>query len=236
MLIGITRVRNEGLILEDTLNHYLGFVDSIILYDDCSTDLTVEIAESFDRVEVVRGEKWLSNRPAEETRHRALLLQAAKEAGADWCWCFDADERFDGGPLEFKADAYRFPLFDGYMTKEHCKPYRSGPLEDLPRAWGSERRDILTLFRADKARFRGLDKREPSVRGWVEIGTGMIKHFGKCLSVDHWEDTCDYYATHWGEPYRSKWSARRGKAIHDASDFGTPLFSWDEIKAQHRSC
>lgn len=236
MLIGITRVRNEELIIEDTLRHYLGFVDSVILYDDCSTDQTVEIAESFDRVAVIRGSEWLSDRPAEETRHRALLLQTAKQAGAEWCWCFDADERVDRAILQFDADAYSFPLFDGYMTKEHSDPYIDGPLECLPRAWGPERRDIITMFRTEKARFLGRDKREPTVKGRVECGAGLIKHFGKCLSVNHWEETCDYYATHWGEPYRSKWSARRGKAIHEMSDFGTPLFSWAEIRAQHRSC
>lgn len=231
MLIGITRVRNEALILEDTLRHFLERFDSVILYDDCSTDETVEIAESFDRVFVLRGDEWLANRPAEETRHRALLLEEARLAGAEWCFCFDADERIDGDLPDMRADAYRFPLFDGYMTPDFSEPYRAGRLDELPRAWGAERRDILMLFRASGARYRGLDKREPSVRGVIELASARIKHFGKCLSVGHWEETCDYYATHWGEPYRSKWAARRGKAIHERSDFGRPLHSWEEIKA-----
>ena len=50
MLVGITRVRDESLILEDTLQHFLARVDRVLLYDDCSTDNTVEIARSFDRV------------------------------------------------------------------------------------------------------------------------------------------------------------------------------------------
>ena len=42
-LIGITRVRNEALILCDTLDFVGRHVDAIIAYDDASTDRTVEL-------------------------------------------------------------------------------------------------------------------------------------------------------------------------------------------------
>src|SRR5690606_18408987 len=77
MIVGITRVRNESLILADTLHHYLQHCDRILLYDDCSTDATAQIAESFDRVTVIRGDEWREDRRAEETRHRGLLLEMA---------------------------------------------------------------------------------------------------------------------------------------------------------------
>ena len=43
LIIGITRVRNESLILRDTLDHISNYVDAIIAYDDASTDQTLDI-------------------------------------------------------------------------------------------------------------------------------------------------------------------------------------------------
>ena len=41
-LIGTTRVRNEALILQDTLDYVGKHVDAIVAYDDSSTDRTLE--------------------------------------------------------------------------------------------------------------------------------------------------------------------------------------------------
>lgn len=234
MIIGITRVRDEALILEDTLRHVLERVDKVVLYDDASRDETVDIARSFDNVEVIEGMMWNPIRPMEETRHRALLLDRARALGAKWVYCFDADERLvgDGRPWhgEISADAYRFRLFDGYLTPETIEPYSGGELADYTRKWGPEYRDIIMLFRADKAEYKGSDRREPIVTGKVELAPVFVKHYGKCISVEQWEDTCNYYATYWPEPYKSKWAARRGKAIHTKSDFGRPLYYWGELE------
>lgn len=226
MITGITRVRNEALILEDTLRHFLAVCGHVFVYDDDSTDATAEIAASFDRVTLIRGDKWRADRRAEETRHRALLLDRVQ---TDWALCFDADERLGGALPDLSADGYRFQLFDGYMTPECAEPYRSGPLAELPRMWGPERRDILMLFRKDRSRYAGLDRREPKTRGRIELADVRVRHYGKCLSVEHWEDTCDYYAQHFPEPYRSKWAGRKGNAIHVISDFGKPLKQWDDL-------
>ena len=225
MITGITRVRNESLIFEDTLRHFLNLCESVIVYDDCSTDETPDIALSFDRVHLVRGQSWHPDRPAEETRHRALLLSLVQ---TPWVLCFDADERIDGDTPPLEGRGWRFRLFDGYMTPECCEPYQGGDLAALPRMWGPEYRDILMLFRKDAATYKGRDRREPILRG-ARLADCRVKHYGKCLSVEHWEETCDYYATHWPEPYRSKWAARKGQAIHTASDFGAPLHEWCNV-------
>lgn len=227
MITGLTRVRNESLIIEDTLRHMLGYCESIIAYDDASTDNTAEIMASFDRVHLIQGKEWRKDRAAEETRHRAILLQ--RSSFADWCFYFDADERPVGELPDMTADAYRLALYDGYMTPDRQEPYTSGPLVDLPRMWGPERRDIVILFRPGCARFAGRDQREPRITGRVEDSGMLVKHYGKCLSVEHWEETCDYYANDFGGRYRDKWAARRGKAIHTASDDGRELLEWETI-------
>lgn len=234
MLIGITRVRNESLIFEDTLNHFLEKCDRVIVYDDCSTDNTAEIAKSFDRVTVIHGDEWRKDRVAENGRHRGILLLAARTAGATWCLCFDADERLVGELPDYKeglADAYRFRLFDGYLSPGFHFPYERGPLEELPRLWGPEYRDIIMLFRADAASFSG-GQRGPSINGATQRADVLVKHYGKCLSVEHWEETCRFYANHFPDRFSVKWKARIGKAIHTESDFGRPLYDWDEV-AKH---
>lgn len=238
-LVGITRVRNEGLIIMDTIEHFLGYCDHVVLYDDCSSDGTVDLARvaGRDRITVIRNDHWREDRRREETRHRAILLDRARILGADWCLYFDADERLVGElPLleNCVENGFRFRLFDGYLVGDDPR-YEGDCLGDLWRMWGPEYRDILMLFRIGAAKFKGLDQREPVVKGPVELAPVLVKHFGKCLSVEHWEETCEYYASCFPEPYRSKWEARRGKAIHSKSDFDRPLYNWDQLMEQEQA-
>src|SRR5262245_38373331 len=100
-LIGSTRLRNEALILQDTLNYVGEQVDAIVAYDDASTDRTLEILRGHPKVVlIVTNEAWeedIEARRIAEGRHRGLLLQNAR-AGLtfDWMFCFDADERVTG--------------------------------------------------------------------------------------------------------------------------------------------
>ena len=234
-ITGITRVRNEVLIIQDTIEHYLKHCDDIILYDDCSTDDTVELARQAggDRIKMIHGVAWLKDRKMENTRHRHLLMQAAQKKGAEWCLCFDADERLVGElpPMTPGVSAYRFRLFDGYLTEDRQILYGAGDyLEYLPRMWGPEYRDIIMLFRPEDSVYRGTGRREPSsVNGSILLAPIKVKHYGKCMSVEHWEETCHYYSTYFPEPFKSKWRARRGRAIHTSSDFGHPLFTWSDL-------
>jgi len=230
MLAGITRVKNESLILEDTLKHYLKIVDHVYLYDDFSDDDTAKIAMSFDRVTVTCGAEWRKDRAAEETRHRRLMLSQARRSGHEWALCFDADERLVGDMPAMDAaspSGYRFKLFDGYMTEKCQAEYQQGKLELLPRMWGPERRDIIMLFRIADSQYMGMDQREPVVQGLVDTTSVFVRHYGKCISIEQWEATCDYYSK-WPK-YAAKWEARKGGAIHATSDFDRELFDWDEL-------
>ena len=230
-ICGITRVRNEALIIADTIAHYLKFCAHIVLYDDASTDDTVAIAREVagDRLTVIQGTKWAKVRRPEETRHRHLVLEKARELGFEWALCFDADERLVGNLPDMTADGYTFRLFDGYLTEHRQEPYCRN-LARLPRMWGPEYRDILILFRVSASQFVGEGNRCPRTVGEIRRAPMYVKHFGKCLSVEHWEETCRYYAAPgWPERYRSKWTARMGKAIHQVSDFGRPLMTWNEL-------
>lgn len=241
-LVALLRVRNEALILKDTLDHLAGFADVICAYDDASTDATLEILKAHEKVSfVVQNMEWQSgieNRLLSETRHRGLLLQEARRRiSFVWCMCCDADERYVGPIRQFvtssvidKPDAIRIQLFDAYMTEGDDHPYSEDiSLTNFRRLFGPERRDILMLWKnCDSAHYVGLDAREPVVPGRTE-SRFLCQHYGKSLSYQHWDATCEYYVNHFPfDSYGKKWSERRGKALHSRSDFDSPLFEWGE--------
>src|SRR6185437_13940224 len=100
-LVGMTRIRNEALILPDTLDYLGTHVDAIVAYDDASTDETVELLRKHPKVALVIAngawEQDIKARKLAEGRHRGLLLEVARaELGHDWMLCFDPDERVTG--------------------------------------------------------------------------------------------------------------------------------------------
>ena len=136
-LIGITRVRNEALILGDTLDFVGRHVDAIIAYDDASTDRTLALLRSHPKVALILAngawETDVKARRMAEHRHRQLLLQCARDQlRFDWMFCFDADERmigdlrgFASGPRAEGYDGLSIQLFDAYLTPNDCAPYQA---------------------------------------------------------------------------------------------------------------
>ena len=94
------------------------------------------------------------------------------------------------------------------------------------RRWiGPEYRLILCLFRPTPR--INFVRRIPLGWAGTVMPAGEVRHYGKAISVDHWEQMCDYYATYVPR-YAKKWRGRKGKAVHDKSDFGRPLILWEE--------
>ncbi len=232
-VIGMLRVRDEEDLVADALDHMAAFSDGgVFVYDDVSTDRTAEIASAHPAVlRVIRGESWDADRERAEWEHRAALLSAAREVATedDWLVYLDADERveYDWSRLsEHPPDvvAVRMRLFDFHITPE-----------DVNRPW-PERRRIGPEYRPIVIAFRnrpGLAYRHPDQRE-VELGPGgrildegSVRHYGKALSIERWERKCDYYARSFPK-YAAKWEARRGRAVHERSDFDRPLISWNE--------
>lgn len=224
LVAGITKVRNESLIIQDTLDHYAEICDALYVYDDYSTDDTPDICEAHPAVaRIVRGLSLDTSRERAEHRNRQFALAAAQKDDPDWILCFDADERVEMPDGWEDYDAIKMKLFDYYITEEDVD------LRYTERKWiGPEYRQILMMYRNRKTmRFQYPDQREMQLRGNIKIlRDGYVKHYGKAISVEDWERTCDYYAE-WPK-YAKKWKNRRGKAVHSKSDFGRPLILWEE--------
>lgn len=236
MLRGITRIKDEELIIQDTLDHFGQWCDEIYVYDDCSTDKTMDIVKAHPKVAgTIQGTVWDTDRERAEWEHRQKIYEMASQDAKqeDWFIYFDADERldFDQKVLEEETDYIVMRLFDYYITEDDKEPYISGKLEELRKWIGPEYRDILMWFRKRAGpKWHLPDQRMPSLTGFrVRQGIlhGFIRHYGKSISIEHWEDTCRYYANHFPK-YAEKWKSRQGKAIHTESDFGRPLITWTE--------
>lgn len=226
MIAGITKVRNEQEIIADTIRHFSQWCDKIYVYDDCSEDNTVDICRQFPNVVVIEGLFWDMDRYRAEYENRQMILTEAKKDNPDWIIYFDADERID---WDFKGyedyDAVEMKLFDFYITLEDVnKPY-------FQRKYcGPEYRNIVMMFKNHPAlKYHIPDQRIVTLPDNAKIlKSGYVKHYGKAISEDEWEKTCEYYFGYFPEPYKTKWYNRKGKAIHTLSDFGRPLITWDE--------
>jgi hypothetical protein len=230
-IAGITRVRNESGIIQNTLDHVAKFVDVIYVYDDASEDLTPNICEAHPAVDlVVQGDWWdptPKGRAEAEGLPRHKLYEYAVKQGADWVYCFDADEYLVPVDIDFKADTYYFRLFDYYITPEDIDATY------LEREWmGPEYRDIPMLFNT-KFNLRFTQRVPRGYGRYMEFG-GWVKHYGKAYSVEQWEEDCRYYAeVRWKDRrpvLRQRWLDRMGKAVHTKSDFDRPLITWEDRK------
>lgn len=232
-IIGLTRVRNESLIIKESLDHLSKFCEGgIFVYDDCSTDDTVSICESHPNVKkIIKGSLWDENRARAEFENRHTLLMEAKKYAkpTDWFVYLDADERieFDWNFIKnFNDDviAVRMKLFDFYITADDIdKKY-------YERKWlGPEFREIIMAFKnSNELCYDHPDQREVTLGKGIIENLGYVRHYGKAISVEEWEKTCDYYGNHFPQ-YSEKWKRRKGKAVHiSVSDFGNNLISWDE--------
>jgi glycosyltransferase involved in cell wall biosynthesis len=210
------------------------FCNHIYVYDDASDDLTATIADNHKAVEaILMNEKWISDRAKAETESRSELLSLAQilSPDTDWFVYMDADERieFDWNILETipnDVNGIRMSLFDYYITPEDVDLHYT-----QRRYIGPEYRNILMAFRnIPGLQYIKPDQRSPIVPGKIMI-SGYVKHYGKAVSVQQWEDTCDYYTNHF-QKYADKWALRKGKAVHTTSDFGRKLITWNDKQAK----
>jgi glycosyltransferase involved in cell wall biosynthesis len=236
-IVAITRVRNESEIMLETLNHLELFCDYAYVYDDKSTDNTVEICKNHKLVkEVIEGDSWDENRERAEFQNRQMLIDLVIKddniGPDDWVLYVDADERieFNDTPKDKSVGAIKLRLFDFYITEEDKDKHYSDR-----KFMGPEYRDILFMYR--KKHILGYhipDQRECSLKGSPKIvNGGFVKHYGKSISIQQWEDTCEYYSKNFPK-YSKKWELRKGKAIHTVSDFGRPLITWEEKENKNK--
>ncbi|MEM6531740.1 MAG: glycosyltransferase [Myxococcota bacterium] len=99
-IVGLVPMRNEADKIEFCLRALAKFTDAIVVFDDDSTDASVDIAhalaEDCNVEAVVRNHNW----NYDETHYRQRLLDVGRELGGTHFICIDADEAFTSNLLD----------------------------------------------------------------------------------------------------------------------------------------
>lgn len=236
-IAGLTRIRNESLIIKEHLDAMSEYcTGGIYVFDDASTDNTVAISKKHKAVKSVIGVKEWDNKTELaliEMQQRQALIQEAQKDNPDWFVYLDADERlfYNFEDLNDKYDVVISRLFDFYITEEDKDREYNGNLPSLRKFCGPEYRDIVAVFKNQaKTKFTRKDSRNPEVTVYDrKLYSGIIKHYGKAISIKDWERRCDFYISRAPE-YTPIWQSRKGKAVHKESDFCRPLRTLKEVQ------
>lgn len=246
MIRGIVKARNEAHIIQDALDSWAEVCDAIHVYCDHCDDRgsTAMLAKGHPAVvEVVESDLLDPDRERAEWFNRRWVLQSAlrfmdcSSKSQDWIVYFDADEildQFDTGVLDpDRVCMVACHSYDCYITPEdkdvsewHWKERRWFSREYQWSPYFYSCRIPLDFYKPDQ---RNMDL----PRGSTHALHGLVRHYGKGLSVKKWDEKCQYYAEVFGPKYAAKWEARKGQAVKVdmKSDFGLPLATWEEIKS-----
>jgi glycosyltransferase involved in cell wall biosynthesis len=87
-IVGIMQFYNEEDNLTRSLQSMKKFCDDLVLYNDGSTDSSIEVAKTFtDNIINCEKRDWIN-----EIKHKNQLLEKALELKPDWIFWLDADE------------------------------------------------------------------------------------------------------------------------------------------------
>jgi glycosyltransferase involved in cell wall biosynthesis len=102
-LIGITRVRNEALILRDTLDYVGKHVDAIVAYDDAGTDRTLEILSEHAQDPDSAGPVSDRRRAADPASDPTVDLADRADSGLSWRF-LSWERGYNGSQFGFVPD------------------------------------------------------------------------------------------------------------------------------------
>ena len=234
MVAGITKVRDEAHVIADTLDSWAQVCDEVFVYDDCSTDDTVEICRAHPVVrEVISSNLLDPDRLRAEWFNRQCVLSSAQRFDPDWIAYFDGDEHlytFDKAMLDDPSvHVIATHWTDMMITPEDA---------DLPEERYKERRWCTAEYRQIPFFYRntpelGFSLPDQRIMHHRRVPSypinGIIQHWGKGFSERIWERKVEYYGEVFGL-YTQKWRDRKGMAVHDyVSDDGHPLILWEDL-------
>lgn len=126
---------NEEILLPHYLKHYLSFCDKIVIYDNHSTDRSLDIIRSTPKVELRFFE---SNNEFDELTNMAIKNNCYKEeiGKADFCIVGDIDELLYARNIRYmllqcKLECINFPNVTGYEMVGDGYPITDNIIEEI---------------------------------------------------------------------------------------------------------
>jgi glycosyltransferase involved in cell wall biosynthesis len=162
---GLAIVFNEEHNISELINN-LNFVDELIIVDSFSTDKTVALIRSFEKV------KLIQNKFVDFTSQRNLALNNAK---GDWVLFLDADERI---PEKLKLEIIE--IVQDSNSKDAYYFYRKFMFKGKPlnfSGWQTDKN--FRLFKRDKAQYKNerLVHETLEVNGTIGILKNKLIHY-----------------------------------------------------------
>ena len=234
----IMKVRDESHIIRETLDNWSQYCTAAHVYDDCSEDGTAEICRSHPLVvEVVSSNLFDPNRERSERFNRQAVLASAQRflGKDDWLVYADGDEHLFDFPLgvleRSDVDVVACKSYDAYITPEDATCGWK-----MRRPWVGPGWEFAPYFYRNRPwlKFSQPDQRNLQMTSRERLRIeGNVLHWGKGISVEHWERKCRYYSDVFGPKYQAKWEGRKGKAVQIdwKSVYGNPLVRWEDVRA-----
>lgn len=180
-LVAGIRVKNGESFAHECLSHFSQYADEIVVFDDGSTDGTVEICRSFAKVKTLisAAKDWFH-----EGIDRNMVLLLAKDRRPDWILLPDIDEVFED---RFKREVWEMmgEAGVGMYAFLFCHFWRSRTHFRVDGKWGRETRQfpIPRLVRNGPGLHYPVDKplgtaQVRGVEGRCVVSDIRVKHYG----------------------------------------------------------
>jgi len=99
-IVAMYRIKNEERWIKKSIESILDICSDIVILDDGSTDNTLEICQSFDKVDVLHQ----SDLPIDEVRDMTKLLKMAMKKKPEYILAIDGDEILAPGSKEILSE------------------------------------------------------------------------------------------------------------------------------------
>lgn len=227
----ISRVYNEESILQEFLDYYRKMATAgFFFYDDGSTDNTIDILENDPDVKhIIKGNRinGVDSHNNQNPQRKQIIEIARKTISPDdYFMLLDVDEfiELNSSLNNLTDDLIYLSLFDMYITEKDKNEHWT-----KRKYFGPEVRNLAFIVKNKS--YITLKNDRTIIANGSSSNQGFVKHVGKGISIQYWENKCSHYSQpHMPPKYRFKWEARKGKSIHIKSDFNRPLYKWEDLK------